>query len=161
MIIISVRLGCVCLSMKLGSWDTIQKSDWIQRKLLSMPKELNKELLHIFLSKTTLENSMVDPNMTAKESKLLIIFISTVFSWLSCGLTNRTPRDFGVTAWISHTMYGVGLIFFRVQMALVVKLCKFPLTSHVCTVLSLRVGSICSSVIPLAATGRCFKPFWK
>lgn len=108
-----------------------------------MPKELNRKLPHIFLSKTTLEDSIVDLNMTTKESKLLIIFISTIFSWLSCGLTNRTPRDFGVTAWISHTIYGMDLIFFRVQMALVVNLRKFPLTFHTCTVLSLRVGSIC------------------
>jgi len=121
----------------------IEKSDGVQRTLLSVPEELNRELSHIFLSKTVLGNSVVDLNMTAKESKLLRIFISTVFSWLSCGLTNKAPRDFGVTAWISHTIYGTGLIVFRVQMALVVNLCKLPLTSRMCTVLFLRIGSIC------------------
>lgn len=108
-----------------------------------MPKELNTELAHIYLSKTILKDSMVDLNMIAKENKLLINFISSVFSWLSGGLTNRTLRDFGVTTWISHTVYGMGLIFFRVQMALLVNLCKFPLTSHKCTVLSLRADSMC------------------
>lgn len=92
----------------------IQKTTgWFRRKLLSMPKELNRELPPIFLSKTILADSVVDLNTTAKESKLLKIFISTVFSWLSWGLTNRTPRDFSVTAWFSHTTYGMGLIFFQ------------------------------------------------
>lgn len=125
-----------------------------------MSKELNRELPPIFLSKTILADSVVDLNMTTKVSKLLKIFISTVFSWLSWGLTNRTLRDFTVTTWISHTMYGMGLIFFRVQMDLVINLCKIPLTSRMRMVLS-SGGSSISSVIPLAAIGRCFKPFWQ